>query len=208
VYLPGDLLFQERCDGPLEMAIGDVAKGVNGCRLNHVALFMGDNVVLEAAPPDVHKISLAAFLQLSKKDEGGFHCVMIGRLKAAYRGLIAIALEKAQALVGSQYDPTFGLNQAGYYCSQLIVKVFQQANGGVALFEQSPMSFKNPTTGQVDTYWLEHYRKLGLEVPEGVLGSHPAKLSRSEKIEIIVTTRLDKKDGLADCQRFHNRSSK
>ena len=33
--------------------------------------------------------------------------------------------------------------------------------------------------GQLPKYWKEHFRKLGMKVPEGVPGTNPTDLSRS-----------------------------
>jgi hypothetical protein len=47
------------------------------------------------------------------------------------------------------------------------------------------MKFKNPATGKIDNYWLEYYKKIGTDVPEGKPGTNPNDLSKSKNIQKI-----------------------
>ena len=37
--------------------------------------------------------------------------------------------------------------------------------------------------GNMPDYWVEHFRKLGMPVPEGVEGTNPADLARCAVLE-------------------------
>lgn len=46
------------------------------------------------------------------------------------------------------------------------------------------MTFKN-NVGLFHDFWVQHYKKNNLPIPEGTLGSNPADLSMSPKLKII-----------------------
>ncbi len=180
--VPGDLLFQDN----LISAVTGVTPGYRDAEIDHVAIFVGDGrggIVVEAFGA-VSNISLTRFLG-RKRDDQNRPRVLVGRPCAEIRHLVPGALAKADELIGLPYDSVFGTGEDAYYCSELVVDVFKYANGGTPVFPEKPMSFKDPTTGQVPQVWVDYFRNLGRPVPEGEMGSNPGDLSLSRHIEIV-----------------------
>ena len=46
------------------------------------------------------------------------------------------------------------------------------------LFPSKPMNWRD-AEGNLPKYWVQHFKKLGVPVPEGVPGTNPTDLSRS-----------------------------
>ncbi|MEG2267681.1 MAG: YiiX/YebB-like N1pC/P60 family cysteine hydrolase [Acinetobacter sp.] len=185
--IPGDLLFLDLdcfagCD-----AIEDVKPGINGARITHVGIFIiveGVAYVIEAFPPEVRLTPINIYLKRALDDQLRPR-ICIGRLKPILRHLIPFALQESLRLRGLPYDQVYLTGENAYYCSELVVDAFKLANGGIEVFPEELMSFSDPNTGEVLEYWQRYYAYFGRPVPEGELGSHPASLSTSDKIDII-----------------------
>lgn len=183
----GDLLFQDIHCGPGCDAITGVTAGWRGSDLNHVALYVGPEsggIVVEAIYPFVHYYTLERFLRRTPDDRGRPR-VLVGRLKPARQALVSDALKWASGRIGLPYDRVFGSGEDAYYCSELIIDAFKYANDGAGLFEEHPMNFSDPGTGEVHPYWAAYFDVLGVPVPEGEVGSNPAALSLSPEIDIV-----------------------
>lgn len=180
---PGDLLFQ---DGGTERgeAVSAVTLGWGDAAIDHVAIYAGRHMVVEAIEPAVHICPLGLVLRRSL-DVRGRPRVLVGRPAAALRRLLPKVLAWAVGRIGMPYDTAFGQGDDATYCSKLVVAAFRNANGGRPVFEEPPMSFSDPDTGRVHPYWVAHFETLGLPVPEGEGGSNPGALSRSPQIEIL-----------------------
>lgn len=185
--ISGDLLFLDLdcfagCD-----AIEDVKLGINGARISHVGITIevqGVKYVIEAFPPEVRLTPMAVYLRRALDDELRPR-ICIGRMKPELRHLIPAALQESLRLRGLPYDQVYLTGEDAYYCSELVVDAFKLANGGIEVFPEEPMSFSDPNTGKVLEYWQRYYAYFGRPVPEGEPGSHPATLSRSDKIDIV-----------------------
>ena len=70
----------------------------------------------------------------------------------------------------------------------LAIVALSIANKGKPFFEQPPMTFKDPDTGQFFPAWVEYYQQLNLAIPEDMPGCNPGGLSRSGKLEVIFST--------------------
>ncbi|WBA81774.1 YiiX/YebB-like N1pC/P60 family cysteine hydrolase [Endozoicomonas sp. GU-1] len=184
--LPGDLLFQLRSGGEAEWVISRLFSGRDGAAINHVALYDGDGMVIEAVMPRVQKTALDGFVSSSVLDNHGRPCVLVCRLASSYSALVPDALAFAEQQLAVSYDPHYRQNQEehqkSWYCSELIVHAFRHANKGIFLFEETPMSFRDMATGELMPFWVDHYQAIGQEIPEGLPGSHPALLSCSDKL--------------------------
>lgn len=184
--LPGDLIFQLRSGGEAELVISRLFAGRDGMAINHVALYGGDGMVIEAVMPQVKKTSLDDFVNKSVLDNHGRPCILVCRLTSSYSALISDALEFAERQLSMPYDSHYSQDQEehrkSWYCSELIVHAFRSANKGIFLFEETPMSFRDMETGELMPFWVDHYQSIGQEIPEGLHGSHPALLSCSNRL--------------------------
>ncbi|KAA5532364.1 hypothetical protein F0919_16355 [Taibaiella lutea] len=181
---PGDLIFQNLDCGPMCDAIEAVTEGVQGQDFSHVAMVckQGDSlVVIEAIGKGVHYTSIADF---SKRSTNKMY---VGRVKARYKELIASAGLFAEKQNGIPYDDEFIYDNGKYYCSELIYDAYKFANHNRPFFTLYPMTYKQPSSKEFFPVWIDYFKKLNKQIPEGKPGCNPGGLSRSDKIDIIGT---------------------
>ena len=184
--LPGDILFQDSGNYLLNQAIKTVTIGNSGARMDHCAVCLSNNQVVEALPEGVVKTGMVAFLNRSLNHEH-LPKVMVGRLAREHAHLIPKMLEFAANAVGQPYNGTFDMGSDGFYCSELVYKATKYANCGHDLFELVQMTFKNPETGETDPGWVTYFQNLGVAIPEGKPGINPASISLSERLVVVHT---------------------
>ena len=168
----GDLLFLTKNGSDMEKAI-TTSTG----EYTHVALMEVDSNgkmwVIEASPEKgVQRIKYTDWLH----DNNG-NCNNVYRLAEPFDTAAVIA--RAKSLIGKPYDYAFLPDNDAYYCSEFIQAVF----GGI--FESKPMNWRD-ADGNLPEYWVKHFKKLGIPVPEGVPGSNPTDLSKSEKLKRVL----------------------
>ena len=183
----GDLLFQDLACRFICDAIESVTPGYHNADITHIGIYkqIGDqDFVIEAIPPEVTVTPLAEFLSRAK-DDYERPSVFVGRLRNEYRPLISSVIEKAMELKGLPYDRYYLSGEDAYYCSELVVDAFRYANDDEEFFPEQPMSFIDRNTGEVHKNWERYYKRLGMDLPVGELGSSPGEISLSPKIEIL-----------------------
>ncbi len=181
---PGDLIFS--AIGENDNLISKVVEGHRGARVNHVGVVVAKDdalVVLEAIDPAVRLTSLDEYAERSLCAQNKPR-LMFARLHAPYQPLIPAAITFGMARLGVPYDPYYTSSPDALYCSELILEMFRHANNGVAVFPNTPLSFRDVQSGELLADWVAHYAEVGREVPEGAAGSHPAGLSRDARIEV------------------------
>lgn len=181
----GDLLFQLRTGGELEWVISRIFAGYNGMALNHVALYTGNQELVEAVMPKVQKTTVDQFMKRAVKDGLGRPCILVARLSEPYLPLVSDAIQFAESQLHQPYNSDYCSGEKAWYCSELILESFRSANRGEPVFPQTPMGFRDLETDELLPFWVSFYEKLGQPIPEGKPGSHPALLSCSDKLEII-----------------------
>jgi hypothetical protein len=176
----GDLLFatsHPNADG-LDQAINDVTQTSKHTDYTHVGIVEVDDEavwVIHAAPiKGVTREPIESFLV----DQ---NVVDAYRLVEEYREFIPDAIEKAHALLGLPYDYTYMLGSGGHYCSGFIYTIFEH----YGVFDLEPMTFKDPRTGEFHKDWIDHYKEMGIEIPEGQPGCHPNGLAESAVLRFL-----------------------
>lgn len=160
---PGDLLFYSDAGG-----MGDAIKESTGC-YTHVALVVevGDTAwIIDATQR--YGVSRRPFLRRQESSMKPYPDIY--RLAVPFDTAAVIA--RATALIGKPYDDAFLPGNDAYYCSELIQVAFD------TLFPSAPMNWRDKE-GILPEYWIKHFEKLGVPVPEGVPGTNPTDLSRS-----------------------------
>ena len=179
----GDLLFQDLDSSPLCDAIENVTPGFDNMNFSHVGIVTiedGKPMVYEAYPPNVQLVDLKVFLERSL-DINNKPKVIVGRLKKEYHKSIKSALRFIKNKVGTKYDELFLYENNEYYCSELLYEAFLKDS----IFELQPMNYKYKDSNEFQEQWINHFKKLDSEIPQGKLGINPGTMSISEKIEIV-----------------------
>jgi hypothetical protein len=178
----GDLLFLGSVAGELSEAINTVTQTEKATNYSHIALVEKTDQeiwVLHAAPENgSERISLQDFLTYAKKDSS---TVVAYRIKPEIHFDASRAIQKAQQMLGKPYNYSYILTDTAYYCSDFVYRAFEEDN----IFTLEPMTFKDPISGTIHPTWVSHYEKMGLQVPEGLLGCNPNGMAASAKIEKI-----------------------
>ena len=157
----GDLLFVSDTSG-----MGQAVKASTGS-YTHVALIEreGESLFIIDATPSLG----VARRQLSPFT---FRPLPYDFYRLAIPFDTAAVIKRAKALIGKPYDNAFMPDNDAYYCSELIQAAFGD------LFESKPMNWRDKD-GNLPEYWKEHFKELGMPVPEGTLGTNPTDLSQS-----------------------------
>ena len=175
----GDLLFVTAKSSGLSGAINEVTKTNEQQQYDHVGMVELEGFepfVLHAAPKGgAQRQKLADFIR-DQKNEG--QVVVQYRLKDSNPVMIQDAILEAKRMLGKPYNFDYILNDNSYYCSDFIERAFRKYE----VFKLEPMTFKDPKTGETNSFWKEFYKKKNLEVPEGELGCNPNGLAASEKL--------------------------
>lgn len=179
----GDLIFVEAENKNLSGAISNVTKdSLANLSFDHVGLIEKKNHkiwVLHANTKNgSEKEKLKSFIKHQSKDR----TIAVYRLKNNYQFAIDSAIVKANNMLGKPYNFSYILNENSYYCSDFIERAFRNNH----IFELNPMTFINPNTNKTDEFWMDYYKKMNIEVPEGKLGCNPNGLSKSDKLEKVL----------------------
>lgn len=177
----GDLLFEIDNSGRAN-AVTEVTTGLDGLKISHVAIAVsrhGKLFALEAIRRGVVLTPIDSML--SRPFHSTIPCIAVGRLRD--RSIVRGSVRRALKLLGKPYDVWFLPDNDAYYCSELVQKCFTDRKGN-PVFETRPMTFCD-RPGHTADLWQKHFERLGAPVPEGVEGTNPGDLSKSEKIRIV-----------------------
>ena len=111
--------------------------------------------------------------------------MLVGRLKPQFKDLAKNAIGFSMLQMGVPYDDEYVYNNGSYYCSELVYDAFMFANGGKPFFELQPMTYKQPGTDSFFPAWVDYYRSINKNIPEGQPGCNPGGISLSDKIDIV-----------------------
>ena len=177
----GDLLFININCGPMCDAINAVTEGFEGKDFNHMGMIISENkeyFVFEAIGKEVVKTPLKKFISYTKEP------IYLGRLNDEFQNLIPEAIAFSEKQLGVPYDNDFIYDNGKYYCSELIYDAFLFANGNQPFFKLFPMTYKEPNSNNFFPIWVEHFKKQGIEIPEGKPGCNPGGMSLDNKINL------------------------
>ncbi len=179
---PGDLIFVGALKENLSGAINRVTQTSENRSFDHVGLTEKTNdsiFVLHANPKGgSQRETIYQFYQNQKNNQNQ---IIIYRLKKPYQNTITNAIIKAKTMLNKPYNWTYILNDDSFYCSDFIERAFREDS----IFKLIPMNFKNPTTREIDDFWVNFYAKLNLNVPQNEPGTNPNQLAESDKLTEI-----------------------
>lgn len=163
---PADLLFHV---SPSENAITAVTPAM----IDHVAIYLGTDSVIEAIAEGVVITSLSKMLQ---REEGYY---LHGRIKGVDPQR---TLSNARQFLGRAYDQLYLQDNEAIYCSEL-VQLSAVDKDGHPLLTTIPMSFHD-ASGRITDYWTDFYQQHHMEVPEGQPGTNPGDLSQRKNVKL------------------------
>lgn len=180
----GDLIFVgstsgEEATGTMDEAISSATGEKGALNLTHVAIaeVKADSIwIIDATTArGVDRHPLDTFLRDFMLPDGSYPEFVVKRV----RGVDAdAAVERAKTFCGRAYDVRFLPDNEELYCSELVQMCYLDADGK-RVFESEPMNFKAPD-GSMPPYWEKLFEELGMEVPQGLPGTNPQKMSSAE----------------------------
>ncbi|MBO4476029.1 MAG: hypothetical protein J5737_04865 [Bacteroidales bacterium] len=189
----GDLVFvglplgYDAETGSVDEAIAS-ATGEDGLlNLIHVAIaeVKADSIwIIDATiAHGVDRHPLDTFLRDFTLPDGSYPEFIVKRVKGVDADA---AVERAKSFCGRAYDVRFLPDNEELYCSELVQRSYLDA-AGMPVFESEPMNFNAPD-GTMPPYWEWLFGQLGMEVPQGLPGTNPQRMS---KADCLVDVTLD-----------------
>lgn len=193
----GDLIFVEAMDSGMDEAIsqatyetGNASRDDNERDYSHVGMIenCSDTLfVIEAVPKaGVRRITLMEFLKANDNphdDNPNCHIYRLRGRKNTSRQMVESYLENAKSHLGEPYDLRYLPDNGAMYCSELVYESYLDEDGG-HIFRASPMNFL-AQDGTLPEYWADLFSSLKSPIPQGILGTNPNDLARSEAIHEI-----------------------
>ena len=185
----GDLVFVGiPIDYSLEAGSMDAAisasTGKDSLNIIHVAIaeVKGDSTwIIDATiRHGVDRHPLDTFLTDFTLRDGSMPEFYIGRVQGVNAHA---AVERAKTYCGRAYDTRFLPDNEELYCSELVQLSYLSAEGE-QVFDSEPMNFLAPD-GTMPVYWEQLFAILGMDVPQGVLGTNPQAMFSSEKVKKV-----------------------
>jgi hypothetical protein len=151
----------------------------SGSILEFPSMFEGSNRTVT--------ISGEMYIEVAEAAEiDGKKLIAVGRLIPELQYSIPDAIENASAHLGKKYDYYYDEANDLFYCSELFRFSFKDSSGNY-IIEPLKMSFKNKETGKPDPFWESHFKKLNVDIPEGMPGTNPADMAKLPVIDIVHT---------------------
>lgn len=181
----GDLIFvglplgYDAETGSMDEAISSATGEDGALNLIHVAIaeVQADSIwIIDATiAHGVDRHPLDTFLKDFTLKDGSYPEFIVKRVQGADA---SAAVEMAKTFCGRAYDVHFLPDNEELYCSELVQKSYLDADG-MPIFQSEPMNFLAPD-GTMPPYWEWLFGQLGMEVPQGVPGTNPQKMSQAE----------------------------
>ena len=172
-----DLIFQLAEGTDFSKAITDATAQQDEFKFDHVGMIViedGVPYVLEASSKK--GVSLVAFQDFTRKLHEGY---VIKRVKFPLS--CEQIIKEAKSHLGEPYDWSFLPNNGKMYCSELIYEAYRNEQG-TPIFHANPMNFLDKE-GKFPQFWIDLFKNLKEEIPQGVMGTNPTDLSKEEILE-------------------------
>ncbi len=178
----GDIVFRGANSSNLSEAINDVTQTAKSTNYTHIGIcdVVDGSVVVYHSDLDKGVVKEPLEVFISSEDTLRYN-VDLYRIKNIDTKQIENAISIAKSLIGEPYNTTYLLEDKGYYCSEYIYELYKKDS----VFKLEPMSFKKPETNAFHKGWIEHYKNLGIPIPEGKLGCNPNGMASSTSIKFI-----------------------
>ena len=126
--------------------------------------------------------SLKLFIEKSLKSNP-LKRFYIKRIKNSNETDIKRWIVELEKHIGKKYNSYYAPTKDLLYNSELIHAIFKDKNGEY-LFNEIPMNFKNEE-GKYDSYWIDYFKNLNMDIPQGKIGTDPDQIMKNEILEQI-----------------------
>ena len=191
----GDLIFvglpygYDAETGSMDAAISSATGEEGGLNLIHVAIaeVKGDSTwIIDATiRHGVDRHPLDTFLRDFTLPDGSYPEFIVKRAKGINANA---AVERAKTYCGRGYDVRFLPDNEELYCSELVQVSYLDAKGE-PVFQSEPMNWLAPD-GTMPAYWEWMFGQLGMDVPQGLPGTNPQRMSQAEVLVDVTGVRL------------------
>jgi hypothetical protein len=191
----GDLIFvglpygYDAETGSMDAAISSATGEEGRLNLIHVAIaeVKGDSTwIIDATiRHGVDRHPLDTFLRDFTLSDGSYPEFIVKRAKGINANA---AVERAKTYCGRGYDVRFLPDNEELYCSELVQVSYLDAKGE-PVFQSEPMNWLAPD-GTMPAYWEWLFGQLGMEVPQGLPGTNPQRMSQAEVLVDVPGVRL------------------
>lgn len=191
----GDLIFvglpygYDAETGSMDAAISSATGEEGGLNLIHVAIaeVKGDSTwIIDATiRHGVDRHPLDTFLRDFTLPDGSYPEFIVKRAKGINANA---AVERAKTYCGRGYDVRFLPDNEELYCSELVQVSYLDAKGE-PVFQSEPMNWLAPD-GTMPAYWEWLFGQLGMDVPQGLPGTNPQRMSQAEVLVDVTGVRL------------------
>lgn len=162
--------------GSMDEAISSATGEEGALNLIHVAIaeVKADSIwIIDATiAHGVDRHPLDTFLRDFTLRDGSYPTFIVKRVKGVDADA---AVERAKTFCGRAYDVRFLPDNEDLYCTELVQKSYLDAEGR-PVFKSEPMNFR-AADGTMPPYWEWLFGKLDMEVPQGMPGTNPQKMS-------------------------------
>ena len=93
------------------------------------------------------------------------------------------AVERAKSFCGRGYDYRFAEDNEDLYCTELVQKCYLDKDGQ-PIFPSEPMNWLAPD-GSMPVFWERLFGMMGMDVPQGLPGTNPQRMSESEYLQAV-----------------------
>ena len=173
--------------GSVDEAIASATGQEGVLNLIHVAIaeVQADSVwIIDATiAHGVDRHPLDTFLRDFTLPDGSYPEFIVKRVKGVDADA---AVERAKTFCGRGYDVSFLPDNEELYCSELVQRSYLDA-AGEPVFDSEPMNFCAPD-GSMPPYWTWLFGRLGMEIPQGLPGTNPQRMSAAPCLSDISAT--------------------
>lgn len=174
----GDIIFVASAASALTQAIDAVTQTDAKTHFVHMGIIAKNAATLSILHADTETGVCEQLLDSFAYKANG---LFVYRIKKLSETAASEAIAFARKHIGEPYNYTYILPDTGFYCSEYVYAAFEP----FSIFELNPMTFKNSGTEQMNETWVDYYKKLGIEVPEGALGCNPNGMASSPNLVFI-----------------------
>ena len=104
----------------------------------------------------------------------------VKRIKSSNEEDVKRWISDAEKQIGKKYNFTYLPSDDSLYCSELVYTVYKDKKGK-PLFKEIPMNFKD-NEGKFPPYWIDHYKKLNMEIPQSKMGTNPHNMMENNDL--------------------------